>query len=84
MNFKSNSSISENWSLRVEIDDKESGINSYEMLVNGEWVLADYDAKKKLLVYQIDNHIKEGHNKLEIIVTDMVGNKTVYQTNLQR
>lgn len=84
LNFKSNSSISENWSLRVEIDDKESGINSYEMLVNGEWVLADYDAKKKLLVYQIDNHIKEGHNKLEIIVTDMVGNKTVYQTNLQR
>lgn len=84
VNFKGNSSITENWSLRVEIEDKETGVNKYEMLVNGEWVLADYDAKNKLLIYQIDNHIKKGHNTLEVIVTDMVGNKAVYRTTLQR
>ena len=84
INFRGDSSISENWSLRVEIDDKESGINTHEMFVNGEWVLADYDAKKKLLIYQIDNHVKKGHNTLEVIVTDMVGNKKVYKTTLQR
>lgn len=84
VNFKSNSSISENWSLRVEIDDEGSGIMKYDMYVNDEWVLADYDAKKKLLVYQIDNHIKKGHNSLKVIVTDMVGNKKVYTTTLQR
>ena len=84
VNFMSNSSISENWSLRVEIDDEGSGIMKYEMYVNDEWVLADYDAKKKLLVYQIDNHIKKGHNSLKVIVTDMVGNKKVYTTTLQR
>ena len=54
------------------------------MLINDEWVLADYDAKNKLLIYQIDKHIKKGHNTLKVIVTDMVGNETVYQTNLQR
>lgn len=84
VNFKSNSSISENWSLRVEIDDEGSGIMEYEMYINDEWVLADYDAKKKLLVYQIDNHIKKGHNNLKVIVTDMVGNKKIYTTTLQR
>ena len=84
VNFKSNSSIFDNWSLRVEIEDKETGINKYAMYVNGEWVLADYDAKNKLLIYQIDEHIKEGHNTLEVIVTDMVGNKCVYSTALQR
>lgn len=84
VNFKSNSSIFDNWSLRVEIEDKETGINKYDMYVNGEWVLADYDAKNKLLIYQIDEHIKEGHNTLDVIVTDMVGNKCVYSTTLQR
>lgn len=84
INFKNNSSISDNWSLRVEVEDKETGVNKYAMYVNGEWVLADYDAKNKLLIYQIDDHIKEGHNTLEVIVTDMVGNKCVYSTILQR
>ena len=84
LNFKSIGLITDNWSLRLEIEDKESGIDKYEMLVNGEWVLAEYDAKNKLLIYQIDNHIKKGHNTLEVIVTDMLGNKCVYSTNLQR
>ena len=84
LNFKSIGLITDNWSLRLEIEDKESGIDKYEMLVNGEWVLAEYDAKNKLLIYQIDNHIKKGHNTLEVIVTDMLGNKCVYSTTLQR
>lgn len=84
VNFKTNSSISENWSLRVEIEDKETGIKDYAMLVNGRWVLADYDAKNKLLMYQIDDHIKEGDNILKVVVTDMVGNKNIYSTTLTR
>ena len=84
VNFKSEGVISENWSLRVEIDDQETGIAKYDMYVNDEWVLADYDAKNKLLIYQVDNHIKNGHNTFEVVVTDMVGNKCVYSTVLQR
>lgn len=84
LNFESKSSIADNWSLRVEIDDKESGINKYEMFVNDRWVLAEYDAKNKLLIYQIDNHIKKGHNTFKVVVTDMVGNESVYSTILRR
>lgn len=84
VNFKDNSSISENWSLRVEIEDKETGVNKYSMYVNDKWVLADYDAKNRLLMYQIDSHIKKGRNDFKVIVTDMVGNESVYQTILQR
>ena len=83
-NFRNNSSVAENWSLRLEIDDKDSGINEYEMYINGEWVLADYDAKNKLLMYQIDDHINKGNNTLEVFVTDMVGNRGVYRTIIQR
>ena len=83
-NFRNNSSVAENWSLRLEIDDKDSGINEYDMYINGEWVLADYDAKNKLLMYQIDDHISKGNNTLEVFVTDMVGNRGVYRTIIQR
>ena len=84
INFKTKGSITDNWSLRLEIEDKESGVNKYDMYVNDEWVLADYDAKNNLLIYQIDDHVKKGHNTLEVIVTDMLGNKCVYSTTLQR
>lgn len=84
INFRSNSSIADNWSLRVEIEDKETGISKYDMYVNDEWVLADYDAKNNLLIYQIDNHIKRGNNTLKIVVSDMLGNEAVYITDLQR
>ncbi|MBQ4548255.1 MAG: M23 family metallopeptidase [Bacteroidales bacterium] len=84
VNFKSNSSITDNWSLRVEIEDKETGVCKYDMYVNDDWVLADYDAKNNLLVYQIDHHIKQGNNTLKIVVSDMLGNETVYTTVLHR
>lgn len=84
LNFRTDSSISENWSLRFEIEDKDSGIAKYDLYVNDEWVLADYDAKNKLLIYQVDSHIKKGDNNIKLIVTDMMGNEAVYNTNLQR
>ena len=84
VNFNSNSSITDNWSLRVEIKDDDSGINKYDMYINGEWVLADYDAKNDLLIYQIDDHVKQGNNILKVVVTDMLGNEAVYITDLQR
>lgn len=83
-NFKTDGSIRDNWSLRVEIEDKESGIAKYDMYINDEWVLADYDAKNNLLIYQVDNHVEAGNNTLKVVVTDMLGNEAVYTTVLQR
>lgn len=84
LNFSNNASVSENWSLRVMIDDKETGISKYAMYINDEWVLADYDAKNKMLMYQIDSHLKQGHNVLKVVVSDMVGNETVYSAVILR
>lgn len=84
LNFKNKGSVTENWSLRVEIDDLETGISRYAMYINDEWVLADYDAKNKLLMYQIDNRLKPGHNVLKVVVSDMVGNETIYSAVILR
>ena len=84
LNFKNKGSVADNWSLRVEIDDLETGISKYAMYINDEWVLADYDAKKKLLMYQIDNRLKPGNNVLKVVVSDMVGNETIYTATILR
>lgn len=84
LNFKNNGSVAENWSLRVEIDDIGTGISKYAMYVNDEWVLADYDAKNKLLMYQIDKRLKPGNNVLKVVVSDMVGNETIYTATILR
>lgn len=84
LNFKNNGSVAENWSLRVEIDDLGTGISKYAMYINDKWVLADYDAKKKLLMYQIDSHLNSGYNTLKVVVSDMVGNETVYSAVILR
>lgn len=84
LNFKDGASVADNWSLQVEIDDEDSGIMKYDMYINDEWVLADYDAKNKLLYYQIDNNLKKGTNNLKVVVSDMLGNKTIYSAAIQR
>lgn len=84
LNFKNKGSVAENWSLRVEIDDSETGISKYAMYINDEWVLADYDAKNKLLMYQIDKRLKPGNNVMKVVVSDMVGNETIYTATILR
>jgi len=65
--------------IKVVIEDKESGIKSYRGEINGKWILMDYDYKTKLLKYEIDfTQLKKGNHFLKISVIDNVGNKKTY------
>ena len=65
--------------IKVVIEDKESGIKSYRGEINGEWILMDYDYKTKLLKYEIDfTQFKKGNHFLKVLVIDNVGNTKIY------
>ena len=83
-NFKNNTKIIKCKRLNVKIKDKESGINSYNIYINGKWVVGAYDAKNDLLFYDVDDNLKIGNNKLQIVVTDGVGNETSKTYNIIR
>ena len=51
LNFHDNSNISGVNRLKVKIKDSETGIRSYDIFVNGQWVVGEYDAKNDLLFY---------------------------------
>ena len=83
-NFKDNSKVINCKRLKIKIKDAESGIGKYNIYLNGKWVVGAYDAKNNLLFYDVDDYLKIGDNKMEIVVTDAVGNKNSKTYNIIR
>ena len=78
LSIKDNS-LAENGRIRFKIEDDLSGITSYTGTIDGKWVLFEYDAKRNLLVYNFDEHIKKQKNhKLQLVVEDQKENKNIY------
>lgn len=66
-------------SFTFRISDNLSGINSYNLYIDGKWALADYDAKNANLTYTLsEKYLSKGAHKLKLVVTDVVGNKTEF------
>jgi len=65
-------------SLSFFISDKLSGIGKFNLYLNNQWVLADYDAKTNLVVFYIDENTKDEMLHFKLEVADKVGNKTTY------
>lgn len=76
-NFRNGSWLTNSKTLTVEISDVGSGIRSYRATIDGEWILMEYNLKKKLLTYDFtDKKLTESKHKFEIEVLDNVGNKS--------
>jgi hypothetical protein len=55
-------------------------------MIDGKWVLFEYDLKNNLLSYTFDKaRMKFGENhELKLDVTDYKGNTSTYKTNFQK
>jgi hypothetical protein len=84
VNIVNNKNVSKQTSIRMKISDDLSGIDSYRGTLNGQWILMDYDAKNRLLVYSFDEKMKKGKNKFVLVVKDAVGNSSRYEATLVR
>jgi len=82
LNIKDQKIITKQKSIKVNISDELSGIQSYIGTINDKWVLMEYDVKNDLLVYHFDKYLKQGSNNFKLKVTDKKGNKSIYQTEL--
>lgn len=73
--FKDEQWLSNHKTLTVQIEDNESGIKSYRATINGEWILMEYNLKKKLLTYDFsDKKLVGSKHVFKIEVLDNVGN----------
>ena len=65
-----------------KISDNLSGIKKFSMHLNKEWVLMNYDPKKNLIWAEKPNLDFIFKGKLELKVSDNIGNEKMYTTEL--
>lgn len=68
--------------LEFYIDDEMSRISSYRGEMNGEWILMQYDYKRKLLVSDKKDPNIPFAGEFKLTVSDNAGNETVFNTKI--
>jgi hypothetical protein len=77
--------LSDQKSISLSISDDFSGVKTYNGYLNEQWVLFEYESKQNKITHVFkDNLLLEGANKLKVIVTDNVGNSTIFETQFNR
>ena len=76
--YSFNKNYSEGQSLRFTFVENYTGIGSYNLFIDGEWALLEFDAKRNRFIYRCDGtKIEKGIRKFEFILEDGVNNQTV-------
>ena len=84
-NFKNNNWVSKLNYLTIKISDTQSGIKSYEAFIDDEWILMEYDVKKKKLSYNFsDKKLVGSKHIFKLVVSDNVGNTNTYNATFYR
>ena len=84
-NFKEKQWLNNYRYLSIYVADDLSGIDSYSATLNGEWILMEYEPKRKTLTYNFDDNILDKTQcELEVVVRDNVGNTTTFSRNFFR
>lgn len=68
--------------LTFIIEDKMSGIKEFRAMVNGKWLLMNYDPKKNLIWSEKLKPETRLAGDVILKVTDKAGNESIYQTKL--
>lgn len=82
INFHNNKDCSSMSELIIRISDEDTGIQSYRGTINGQWILMEYDPKKELLIYRIDDRMSNGLNYFRLEVFDNLNNESVVEAKI--
>jgi hypothetical protein len=73
LNFDATQSVQTKQLLTWKIDEKQTDLIDYDLYIDGEWHLLEYEYKGSYLVFKPRNPLK-GQKELKIIVRDSCGN----------
>lgn len=82
--FQENQKLTKDDQLVFIVVDELSGLATYKATINGKWTLFSYDYKTKKISHKLSDGIAEqGNNKLQLVVTDFMGNNATFEMNFQ-
>lgn len=70
--------------ILFRISDNLSGIKSFNAMINGNWVLMEYEPKTGSLWHRFDESTNKGKNDFELTVSDMKDNLSTYKATFYR
>jgi hypothetical protein len=70
--------------VRLKISDSLSGIKSFNMYIDNQWVLADYEYKNGSIWHTFDEKTGFGKHTFKLVVTDNRDNMKTYLVNFFR
>lgn len=73
VNIYPNKNMSNNSSVIFSISDNLSGIKTYNLYIDGKWMLMEFEPKKGVVSHDFDK-LANGEHTLKLEVTDGVGN----------
>lgn len=76
-NFVDGGGVNRSSGLKLIIKDKMSGIDFYQIMIDGKWQLFEYDAKNDLLIHDFAvSELEAGEHVLDLVLRDKVGNES--------
>lgn len=78
VNIRNGISLTSASRIQFRISDNLSGIDSFTALLDGRWVLMEYDSKSGSLWHRLDDLIAKGKHDFQLIVSDRKNNTAMY------
>jgi len=72
------------WSIIIKAEDNLSGVYKYNGYIDGQWVLMEFDYKKKRLIHYFEDDLQKGEHTFKLIVKDKIGNESFYDSTFSR
>lgn len=84
VNVKESSNLSTQKSVQFRISDNLAGIESFNLYIDNEWALAEYDLRNGKLWHTFNEKTGFGKHTLKLVVTDRKQNEKTYSINFYR
>jgi hypothetical protein len=84
VNIPDNKDMSRKWSILIKAEDNLSGVEKYDAYIDGNWVLLEFDYKKKLLIHRFEDNLSKGPHVFNLTVKDKIGNESKLEVEFNR
>jgi len=82
INFTTSTTVTSRTIFQWKISDSQIGIGDYDLYIDNQWVLVEYDYKSGLVTYKRETADK-GSKELRLVVVDECDNKSEWKSTIE-
>ncbi|MCO4294010.1 M23 family metallopeptidase [Solitalea sp. MAHUQ-68] len=84
LNIVNEKNMSASSTITFRVGDALSGVKEWKGMIDGEWVLFEMNGKTGVLKHTFSSNITTGIHTLQLVVTDMKNNSSLYEADFYR